>query len=129
MLPTYADTFPDETQDRPCETCRTITPTWALVEIENVWVCGQCVVHANRELEERLIYPDQDWRSTRGEWMKAERVRLLDSWRWTIMPDSPLSASCQAEFKAYLQSLHRMTIDAPDATAWSWPDPPALAYE
>ena len=97
------------------------------------WECGACIADRICELERfaaleaaTLVSPT-DWASDRGVFLKVERSRMLNEWRWTVAPDSPLSEACKAAFLAYLGTLHRMTIDStPDV--WAWPETPALDY-
>jgi hypothetical protein len=61
--------------------------------------------------------------------LKQKRNELLDSYRWTIMPDSPLSESCQAQWMAWLESLHSLLVGVTDFSSVTWPDMPPLEYK
>lgn len=110
-----------------CSVCKHDLPEWALKD----GVCGNCHNDDNRtsvakwEAESRL--PKSSWNSDYGIELKTERNRLLDSVRWTIMPDTPLSTACQAAFKAYMTTLQQMTLTTP-TTTWVWPTVPKLEY-
>lgn len=60
--------------------------------------------------------------------LRDKRNRLLDNWRWTVMPDSPLSN--QDEWLVYLKALQCLLKDTTaDTTAdVVWPDQPELIY-
>lgn len=64
------------------------------------------------------------------QWAEVRNRRndLLDAWRWTVMPDSPLTAEEQAEWLAWLKALQAVTkgVEAPRDVAW--PEQPALRY-
>lgn len=113
-----------------CAGCNASLPAFALVrDDDGVLGCGHCIEDVARNATAALRLPDnkESWDSECGLWMKAERSMLLDKWRWTIMPDSPLTLACQDEFSDYLKSLHRMTL-LETTSEWTWPDIPALDY-
>lgn len=60
--------------------------------------------------------------------LRQRRNELLDAYRWTIMPDSPLSAACQAQWAAWLQSLHSLLLDVTDPATVVWPEMPGYEY-
>ena len=60
--------------------------------------------------------------------VRNRRTQLLDAWRWTVMPDSPLAADNQAEWLAWLKALHAVTKGVEDPGGVVWPDQPALRY-
>lgn len=88
------------------------------------FVCSGCYVAAAAESPA----PVAPWDSDQGAALKGQRNMELDRVRWTIMPDSPLDDPSKAAWLAYLQQLHRMTIDCSDPADWQWPAPPPLDY-
>ena len=60
--------------------------------------------------------------------LRQRRNELLDTYRWTIMPDSPLSAACQAQWAAWLQSLHSLLLNVTDPATVVWPEMPGYEY-
>lgn len=58
--------------------------------------------------------------------IRNRRNVLLDTQRWTIMPDSPLANT--EEWLVYLQQLQRVTIGLVDPAEVSWPTPPEFVY-
>lgn len=60
--------------------------------------------------------------------LREQRNTLLDTYRWTVTPDSPLTEACKAEWSAYLQTLHRLTVDFPDGENVVWPELPSFSY-
>lgn len=103
-----------------------------LPDVPGDMACGQCVADDKRlrdQANEHLAQARAPaWETPAGLEMKARRDRMLDKWRWTILPDSPLTKNCQAEFKRYLFSWHRMTIDAAVISGFNEPDVPELEY-
>ena len=65
----------------------------------------------------------RQWASVRNQ-----RTRLLDENRWTVLPDSPLSAECQAEWLTYLKALQAITRDAEAPADVVWPTMPELRF-
>ena len=88
------------------------------------FVCSSCYAEATAEPPA----PVAPWDGDQGATLKGQRNAELDRVRWTIMPDSPLSEPCKASWAAYLQALHRMTVDCAEPDAWAWPEAPALEY-
>lgn len=105
-----------------------------ITEIEGDEACGSCFIDVQRERtrasEQKAleVLPVGSWLSSEGVALKAHRNRTLDAYRWTIMPDSPLSPVCQREFKEFMLAWQRMTIDAPVISAFKEPKMPALRY-
>ncbi|MCX7284411.1 MAG: phage tail assembly chaperone [Novosphingobium sp.] len=62
--------------------------------------------------------------------LRQQRNEMLDAWRWTVMPDSPLSESSKAAWLAWLRALQAVLQDVtPEQTAgFAFPDQPALIY-
>lgn len=60
--------------------------------------------------------------------LRQRRNELLDNYRWTIMPDSPLSPACQEEWRVWLQALHSVLLDVTDTSAVAWPEMPGYEY-
>lgn len=60
--------------------------------------------------------------------IRQQRNELLDSYRWTVMPDSPLTEECKQEWMAWLGELHRLLLNVTDAAAIVFPPKPALEY-
>lgn len=58
--------------------------------------------------------------------LRERRNRLLDSHRWTIAPDSPLTPKCQAEWLVWLKKMHKVLVDQTDETLW--PERPDYIY-
>lgn len=81
--------------------------------------CGECIAVAERSRASQVLH-DQ----TAEAWAvaRARRNQLLDKWRWTIMPDSPMSQECRDIFMAELRRLHRMTVDVDNPVDFVWPD-------
>ena len=75
-----------------------------------------------REVEDKAPPPLQLFE------LRQRRNELLDTYRWTIMPDSPLSSSCQAQWAAWLQSLHSLLMDVTDPATVVWPEMPGYDY-
>lgn len=114
-----------------CPACVTDHALFSIVNVENdprfaphVVVCSTCYLAA---ITPPPVSPT-GWETERGLSLKGERIVELNRVRWTIMPDSPLSESSQAEWRAYMGRLHRMTVDCADPADWIWPNPPSLAY-
>ncbi len=120
----------------PCDHCGKITPAWGLYrgtgQEPTGWICGGCISSTARDVAAALADaskpPESSWDSDLGVYLKATRNGLLDLWRWTIFPDSPLSVASQAAFLAYLGTLNRMTVDCADPRDWEWPSVPAQEY-
>lgn len=60
--------------------------------------------------------------------IRARRNNLLDSYRWTVMPDSPLTDTNQAEWLTYLQTLQGITANVSNPDDIVWPDTPSYIY-
>lgn len=62
--------------------------------------------------------------------LKAQRDHLLDSYRWTIMPDSPLAESNKVEWLNYLKALQSLLRDITPETTNEvvWPERPQYIY-
>jgi len=60
--------------------------------------------------------------------LRQRRNELLDNYRWTIMPDSPLSPACQEQWGAWLQSLHSLLLNVTDTSSVVWPEMPEYEY-
>lgn len=115
--------------DYPCsrEGCGKMFPLFALSLIEGKAVCSQCVM--NDRVNAQPV-PDNviGWDSETGNGVKAERNILLERWRWTVQPDSPLTEGSKSEFLTYLQTLNRLTVDFADPATVEWPTVPAQEY-
>ncbi|WP_375292210.1 phage tail assembly chaperone [Sphingomonas melonis] len=115
-----------------CSECDSRQPLWALYwplddEPFVAQVCGACINAHARQNAPQPPKNDDPWSTDKGQHLKAERDMALNGSRWAIMPDSPLTAECQAAHLAYMQLLHRMTVDhLPEA--WEWPAKPELEY-
>lgn len=63
--------------------------------------------------------------------MRSKRDGRLQSCDWTVLSDSPLAASLQADYEAYRQDLRDVPQDNPSITtkagydAITWPSEPA----
>lgn len=71
---------------------------------------------------------NEGWDGPKGDAIRQERNGLLDLSLWAVMPGSPLSEQCQAEFVEYRKKLHRLTVDFPFPDAVEWPSQPTLEY-
>lgn len=60
--------------------------------------------------------------------LRQQRNELLDAYRWTVMPDSPLTEESKTEWLAWLGQLHTLLIDVVDAASVVFPPKPALEY-
>lgn len=62
--------------------------------------------------------------------LRQARNEMLDTWRWTVMPDSPLTESNIAQWLTWLRALHVALKDVgEDQTAgFAWPHRPDLIY-
>lgn len=62
--------------------------------------------------------------------LRQERNEMLDAWRWTVMPDSPLSPANQAEWLDWLRAMQAALRDvsAEQTAGFAWPPRPALVY-
>ena len=60
--------------------------------------------------------------------LRTMRNSLLDSYRWTVMPDSPLTEGNKEDWLSYLRELQGMFKDGfPENIIW--PDKPLFIYE
>ena len=57
---------------------------------------------------------------------RAERDYLLESSDWTVLADSPLSSTKQAEWKTYRQALRDLPASTTDYANVTYPTPPSL---
>lgn len=60
--------------------------------------------------------------------LRQRRNEMLDSYRWTIMPDSPLTEGCKDQWLQWMTSLHGLLVDVTDTSAVVWPPMPQLEY-
>jgi hypothetical protein len=58
--------------------------------------------------------------------VRNRRNRLLDANRWTVMPDSPVTAANQTEWLGYLKRLQAITVGVGDPADVVWPEQPAI---
>ncbi len=99
--------------------------------IDASMACSQCLISDDRaridaeDAAERKARTG--WDSDEGREWKAQRDRALDRHRWAVMPDSPLTKSCQAAFLEYLRAWHRMTVDS-TVKNFQIPTVPPLEY-
>lgn len=63
--------------------------------------------------------------------LRQRRNALLDTWRWTIMPDSPLTPQNQAQWLVWLKSLQSCLRDVTeqDTASFTFPAKPDLHYQ
>lgn len=61
--------------------------------------------------------------------LRNKRDELLNDFRWTVMPDSPLTVENQVEWLAYLKSLQRLLKDVTNPSEVVWPDKPGYIFE
>jgi hypothetical protein len=121
-----------------CPNCGRLCHAFEIVDVVDVagidtdMACTTCLIDAQRleteiaERKARKVLPA--WETPEGVELKAWRDRMLDRWRWTVAPDSPLSAECQTAWLAYLRGLHRMTVDAKAPTEFKERDQPVMFY-
>lgn len=133
----YQDHFEagGEVQPLACDGCGKLTPAFGIYEgLEGEpdgWICGVCITDAARvakAIEEAAnVIPDTSWDSERGKFFKAERIRLLREYAWTVDATSPFSDEGKALWMTWATSLNRMTIEStPDV--WTWPALPEQLY-
>lgn len=60
--------------------------------------------------------------------IQARRNQLLDSYRWTVMPDSPLTTQNQADWLQWLKSLQSLLVKYPNGENLIWPEKPEYHY-
>lgn len=62
--------------------------------------------------------------------LRNQRDETLENYRWTIMPDSPLSESNKAQWLIWLKSLQSLLINVTPETTDSvvWPTKPTYEY-
>lgn len=104
----------------------------ALDAIETDFACTQCTTDAARDVmhdtEQAALAELAPWDSPAGVEQKMHRDRTLDRWRWTVLPDSPLTGDNQTAWLAYLAVWHRMTVDAATPADFIEPEQPAMQY-
>jgi Phage tail assembly chaperone protein len=62
--------------------------------------------------------------------LRNKRDDILNTYRWTVMPDSPLSEQNQQEWMTYLKALQSLLKDVTPETTNSvvWPEKPQYQY-
>lgn len=129
MRQSFQDTLSENViaEPRACDGCGVPTPAWALYRDDDSepWQCAICLTPT---APAAIAAPIEPWDTDLGQYLKAERNIVLDGFRWTIMPDSPLTAENQAEWVAWMRALHRMTVDF-QPSDWSWPARPDLEFQ
>lgn len=110
-----------------CDECERERAVFLLVN----GVCDICRLEAERGEGKKARARVGERRAAAMADLRGRRNVELEKWAWTVRPDSPLSAECQAEFMAWLKRLHRLTVDVKekDVLEFVFPDPPALVYE
>lgn len=120
----------------PCDGCGKSTPVWALYEGQGNelegWICGHCIQDVARVVAEQEAaantIPDTSWESELGKFYKAERIRLLREYSWTVDATSPFGEAGKALWMEWVRTLNRMTVDStPDQ--WTWPSFPPQQYD
>lgn len=61
--------------------------------------------------------------------LRQARNEMLDDYRWTIMPDSPLTDACQQAWMIWLKKLHSLLLNVTDTSTVVWPEKPELEYK
>lgn len=122
----------------PCPNCDRLCRAFEIVDVTDVpgldvdMACTRCLtdeVRADTDIRERKARKAlTGWAGAEGVELKAYRNRYLDTWRWTVARDSPLTETCQLAWVAHLQAWHRMTLTAATPSAWTPPPEPALDY-
>lgn len=72
-----------------------------------------------------MIFPCDIFGTDYVEEMRSHRNRLLAKCDWSVLPDSPLSESKQAEWATYRQALRDFPATWTPAATADFPDPPA----
>ena len=117
-----------------CDNCLKTFPGWALYrplksEDCEVAICGACIASkAAAKTTAKVANTVAPWETEAGKFAKAQRNLALDGSLWAVMPGSPLTLACQAEWIAYRATLNRMTVDCADPAEWVWPEPPKNEY-
>lgn len=114
-----------------CPDCLTPHPAFAIVEVTpGNWQCSQCYLTeydaARRAAEEARLAALPPWETEEANTIRAVRVRLLDKWRWGVMPDSPLIDSAKDKVMVYLKALNSITIRYASPADVVWPDEPTI---
>lgn len=97
-----------------------------MIKVDGGYICSTCFL---RGLPLPLAEQVTPWESELANYIRVQRDRLLDGWRWAIMPDSPLKPEMQSTILAYMQILHRITIQFATPEDVTWPDPPVLTSD
>ncbi len=102
-------------------------PAFAIVEVApGDWQCSTChitkQVQAQAEAYQQAQLELPPWETEAANNVRAQRSRLQDQWRWTVMPDSPLNAAAKDRYMTMLQALNTITIDFQSPADVVWPD-------
>lgn len=104
---------------------------------DRAFVCGGCyqdmlrVAEAIARTMTALVGTAPGWDSEEGWAVKVQRNEKVREALWAAGPGSPLTPACQAEFVAYIEAWHRVTIDFAgprEAVAAGLPVEPAKVY-
>lgn len=118
-----------------CDGCGKLTPAFGIYEGQegepDGWICGVCIQDVARQVraaeEAANALPSSSWDSEAGKFLKAERIRLLREYAWTVDATSPFSDEGKALWMTWVTSLNRMTIESTPDT-WTWPALPEQLY-
>ena len=106
-------------------------PAFAIVErTPGRWTCSNCnlldTMAVRQEEEAAVAAALPPWETEDANWIRAQRTLLQNEWRWSVMPDSPLTAEAQARCMEFLRLLNTLTLDYPSPEDVIWPVVPVL---
>jgi hypothetical protein len=117
-----------------CPRCNRIGPPSTMKHVagcdhfQTTFVCGQCFLKRIYETGSPPAIPD-DWSDTEpANNVRAERNRRLNECVWTVLPGSPLTETCQADWAAYRAALNAITVTFAGPSMVVWPTAPGLEY-
>jgi len=117
--------------------CTFTGPAFAFhVMDDDAVICSNCLLDENRNLlietetiEKQRVEQEEPWNTELAKAVKLERNRLINESIWaTDSATTPLSEDSRAEFCAYIQALHRITIDFACPADVVWPTLPVPQY-
>lgn len=92
------------------------------------FICGTCLQDADRA--ELVHFVDDSWtpESELANGIRAERNRRLETSAWAVLPGSPLTEKCQAEWTAYRAWLNAISVSFKCPSAVEWRDEPSKEF-